>query len=266
MENLDYLNVKGRVFDIQRFSIHDGPGIRTIVFLKGCAMRCAWCCNPESQSKEIEQWVIDGEKKTIGYDATVKDILDIVKKDESYYRRTGGGLTLSGGESLLQPDFAAGLLRGAHEYGLSTAMESMGLAPKENIDKVLEHLDLYLYDIKHMDPIKHKNWCLVDNTRQLDNIRYVTDSGKCRVIVRTPVIPGFNDTVEEIAAIAAFADKLKGVEEIHLLPYHRLGQDKYDRLGRKYSLDGILPPTDEHMETLKKAATMASHLKVQIGG
>ena len=121
----DLLNTKGRIFDIQRYSIHDGPGIRTIVFLKGCVMRCRWCCNPESQSYEIEEMLVDGKPKVIGRDVTVKEVMEIVDKDATYYRRSGGGLTLSGGESLCQPKFAYALLKTAKARGLNTAMESI---------------------------------------------------------------------------------------------------------------------------------------------
>ena len=122
----DYKKTKGRIFDIQRYSIHDGNGIRTIVFLKGCVLRCRWCCNPESQEYAIQTMMVQGEPKIIGRDVTVAEVMETVEKDRPYYRRTGGGLTLSGGESLCQPEFAAALLRAAKENGINTAMESMG--------------------------------------------------------------------------------------------------------------------------------------------
>ena len=124
----DYLNVSGRIFDIQRYSIHDGVGIRIIVFLKGCALRCKWCCNPESQEYEIQTMIVNGKPKTIGRDVTVAEVMDVVRRDMPYYGRSGGGLTLSGGESLLQPDFAAALLQAAKDIGINTAIESMGFA------------------------------------------------------------------------------------------------------------------------------------------
>ena len=135
-------NAKGRIFDIQRFSIHDGPGIRTIVFLKGCVLRCRWCCNPESQSYEIEQMEQNGKMKTIGRDVTVDEVMEEVLKDMPYYRRTGGGLTLSGGECLCQPDFAAALLHAAKQMGISTAIESTACAGYEQIQKLLFESEL----------------------------------------------------------------------------------------------------------------------------
>jgi len=122
----DYLNTKGRIFDIQRFSVHDGPGIRTIFFLKGCFLRCRWCCNPESQSGEIEQMTVTGKTKTVGRDVTVSELLEIAEKDRIYYNRSGGGVTLSGGECLYQSAFPTALLRGCKEKVINTAIESTG--------------------------------------------------------------------------------------------------------------------------------------------
>lgn len=262
----DLSNVKGRIFDIQRYSIHDGPGIRTIVFLKGCVMRCKWCCNPESQSFDIEKMLVDGKEKIIGQDITAGEVMEIVLKDSAYYRRSGGGLTLSGGESTAQPEFAYALLALAKQKGINTAMESMGCAKYETIEKILPVLDTYLLDIKHTNPEKHKAFCGRDNILMLENARKIAESKMTNLVIRVPVIPTFNDTVEEIQSIARFADKLPGVNKIHLLPYHRLGQDKYDGLGRQYFLPEILPPEPEHMQMLKKAVENCSGLNCQIGG
>ena len=132
-----YLHTKGRIFDIQRYSIHDGKGIRTIVFLKGCVLRCKWCCNPESQEYQIQTMTVQGKPKTIGRDVTVEEVMETVIKDEPYYRRSGGGLTLSGGESLCQAEFARDLLRAAKARGMNTAMESMAGLPYEKIEMLL---------------------------------------------------------------------------------------------------------------------------------
>ncbi len=255
---------KGRIFNIQRFSIHDGPGIRTIVFFKGCFMRCAWCCNPESQSYEIQTMTENGKQKTVGRDVTVEELLPELLADENYYRRSGGGITLSGGEILGQPDFARDLLRACKENGLHTAVESTANAPFESIEKILPYLDLYLMDIKHMDSTKHKEYTGVPNERILENAKKIAASG-VELVIRTPVVPSFNDTAAEIKAISKFAATLPSVKEHHLLPYHRLGQDKYDGLGRKYSLKEIEPPTQEKMEYLLSVAE-ESGLRCQIGG
>ena len=255
---------KGRIFNIQRFSIHDGPGIRTIVFFKGCYMRCAWCCNPESQRYEIETLVEGGKEKTVGMDVSVADIMPEILADMPYYKRSGGGVTLSGGEVLAQADFAAELLRACKEAGLHTAIESSANAPYSDIEKLLPYLDLYLMDIKHMDTHKHKEYTSASNERILENAKLVAESN-VELIIRTPVIPTFNDSAADIKAIADFARELRGVKEYHLLPYHRLGTDKYTGLGRKYSLPDIEPPTREKMEYLLSIAE-TSGLKCQIGG
>ena len=261
---MDELDVKGRIFDIQRYSIHDGGGIRTIVFLKGCPLRCKWCCNPEGQHYNVEKMTLGGKEKIVGQDVTVGEIIDIIERDRIYYRRSGGGLTLSGGESLTQPDFAVALLKTSKERGINTAMESTGFADFSVISRYLPYLDLYLMDIKHMNSAKHKEFTSQPNELILENARKLTDAGT-RLIVRTPVIPTFNATKEEIGEIAKFASSLKGVTQMHILPYHRIGTDKYKGLGRDYSLTGIEPPSKELMNELLEVVNSYG-LKGQIGG
>ena len=262
----EYLKTKGRIFDIQRYSIHDGNGIRTIVFLKGCVLRCRWCCNPESQHYEIETMMVQGEPKVIGEDTTVAEVMKTVEKDRTYYRRTGGGLTLSGGESLCQPKFARDLLRAAKESGITTAMESMGCAPYSTIEEILPYLDQYLLDIKHMNPEKHKEFTGRSNELMLENAKKIADSHMTELSIRVPVIPGFNDTEIEIRDIAEYVRKLGNVRRMHLLPYHRLGQDKYDGLNRPYLMGDVKPPTNEKMGRLLKVAEEVSGVECRIGG
>lgn len=261
---MDYSAIKGRIFDIQRFSVHDGPGIRTIVFLKGCPLRCRWCCNPESQSYEIQQMTMNGKVKTVGRDVTAGEVIAEVERDHGYYKRSGGGLTLSGGETLTQPDFAVALLALAHQRGINTAIESTGFADFSVIQKILPHLDLYLMDIKHIDSDKHKAFTGQPNDLILANAQRIARS-PVKLIIRTPVVPGFNDTEEEIGAIARFAASLPGVEEMHLLPYHRIGSDKYKGLGREYTLAHIDPPSQERMNKLLEVVNRCG-LRGQIGG
>ena len=227
-------------------------------------MRCAWCCNPESQEFAIQTMVENGKEKVVGKDVTVAEILPEILADETYYRRSGGGVTLSGGEFLGQHEFAAELLKTCKGYGLHTAVESTANAPWEKIAAVLPYIDLYLMDIKHMDSDKHKEYTGAPNERILENARRLSDSG-VDLIIRTPVVPGVNDTAEDIRAISRFAASLGGVKEYHLLPYHRLGSDKYSGLGRNYSLKEIQPPTKERMEYLLEVAR-ESGLYCQIGG
>ncbi|MDO4632581.1 MAG: glycyl-radical enzyme activating protein [Eubacteriales bacterium] len=262
----EYLQTKGRIFDIQRYSIHDGNGIRTIVFLKGCVLRCRWCCNPESQEYQIQTMMVKGRPKVIGEDVTVAEVMETVEKDRNYYYRSGGGLTLSGGESLCQPQFSRDLLRAAKENGISTAMESMACADYSAIEEILPYLDQYLMDIKHMDSAKHKEFTGRGNELMLANARRVAASGRTELSIRIPVIPGFNDTEREIAAIAGFAKELRNVRRLHLLPYHRLGQDKYEGLNRPYLMGDVLPPTMEKMKVLLGTAQRVSGLECRIGG
>ncbi len=258
------LDVRGRIFDIQRFSTHDGPGVRTIVFLKGCALRCKWCCNPESQSFEIEEMKQGDGYKTIGKDVMVGEVIKTVLKDMPYYKRSGGGITLSGGESLLQPEFATALLKAAKDSGINTAIETTGIADREVIEKFIPVTDLFLMDIKHFDSEKHKAFTTKPNEKILANAKYIAENAK-KLIIRVPVIPGFNDTREEIGQICAYTTLLPNVNEIHLLPYHRMGRDKYTGLGRDYPMGDVLPPTAEKMEELKRVAE-AFGLTVRIGG
>jgi pyruvate formate lyase activating enzyme len=266
----NYYDRVGRIFDIQRFSIHDGPGIRTIVFLKGCYLRCRWCCNPESQEYKFQELTMNGTTKTVGQDISVRDLMEELIKDEVYYRRSGGGITLSGGEAMAQPEFAEAIFRACHDRGFNTAIETTAFAERDVVARLIPHIDHVMMDIKHMDSAKHKEYTGQPNEKILDNARWIAENAN-HLVIRVPVIPGFNDTPEEIAAIARFAESLPNVRELHLLPYHRLGTDKYTGLGREYTLPHITPPTAAHMQLLKETAERESckltcHLRVQIGG
>ncbi len=261
---MDYMDAKGRIFDIQRFSVHDGPGIRTIIFLKGCLFRCKWCCNPESQEFEIQNMEMSGKPKIVGRDVTVREIFDEVANDIPYYKRSGGGLTLSGGESLLQPEFAKALFITAHDYGINTAIESTGAVDYKIIEDILPHIDYFLMDVKHTNNEKHKAFISKGNEKVLENAFKIAENAK-NLIIRVPVIPTFNDTEEEIKDIAKFATSLPNVTKMHILPYHRLGQDKYKGLGREYLMGDIVPPDEGKMAELKRAAESVG-IECQIGG
>lgn len=262
----DYLNTKGRIFDIQRYSIHDGNGIRTIVFLKGCPFRCRWCSNPESQEHGIQEMMVLGKPKIIGQDVTVSEVMKTIRRDRPYYRRTNGGLTLSGGECLAQGDFSRDLLRATKAEGISTAVESTAFAKWETVEAILPYLDQYLLDIKHMDSAKHKAQTGQQNELILENAKRIAASHMTELSIRIPVVPGFNDTEKEIIDIAAFSSRLENVKRIHLLPYHRYGRGKYEGLGRDYPMGDVLPPDEKKMEMLLAAAIRTSGLECQIGG
>lgn len=284
----------GTVFSIQKYSVHDGPGIRTIVFLKGCPLRCKWCSNPESQliapelgynrSKclgldkcvrcvevcivgaitEGEDGKIDVDRDicnecqhcaeacpsgaliTYGEETSVDTALKRVEEDERFYARSGGGVTLSGGEPFMQPEFALALLREARLRYIDTAVESCGAAPYETFKEALQYVNTLMYDLKSMDPEKHKEYTGQSNERILENLKKIrTDYPKLSIRVRTPVIPGCNDTEEDIKAVIEFLESLPGDKvEYEILEYHRMGQPKYENTGREYPL-----PLDLKMDT-----------------
>jgi len=206
-----------------------------------------------------------GVTKLVGRDVTVAEVLEEIARDRVYYRRSGfGGMTLSGGECLWQPDFSAALLQGAKEMGISTAIETTGYAEMDVIRRLLPYVDTVLMDIKHVNGEKHKEFTTRDNAMILENARQIAREAN-ELIIRTPVIPTFNNTESEIRSIAEFAKSLGTVKEMHLLPYHRIGSDKYAGLGRTYTMAHIEPPTKETMKKLL-AVVESVGLKGQIGG
>ena len=187
----NYYDQTGRIFDIQRFSIHDGPGIRTIVFLKGCYLRCRWCCNPESQEYKFQELTMNGSTKTVGQDISVRDLMEELIKDEVYYRRSGGGITLSGGEAMAQPEFAEAIFRACHDRGFNTAIETTAVVDYSVLERLLPYLDLVLLDIKHTDSRKHREFTTQPNERILANAARLAKDAR-ELIIRVPTIPTFN--------------------------------------------------------------------------
>ena len=208
--------------------------------------------------------IVNGVPKHFGEDVTVEELIPRLIKDEFYYRRSGGGITLSGGECLMQPDFAPHLLHACHDLGYNTCIETTGYQKWEQIEKYLPYLDYVLMDIKHMDSEKHKKFTGVSTELIHENAVKFAKSG-VDLTIRVPVIPTFNNTPQEIRAIAEFAKSLPGVKKLHLLPYHRLGQGKYEGLGREYTLKEIEPMEKSYMEMLLREAKK-SGLYCQIGG
>lgn len=249
--DLDMENTKGIVYNIQRFSIHDGPGIRTIVFLKGCPLRCKWCSNPESQQMLPEMM---GDE-LIGKEVTVKEVMDQVLKDVPFYDESGGGLTLSGGEPLLQSEFARNLVLAAKQNNIHVAIETTLHQEWDVLWEVVQHIDYIMFDIKFIDEKKHKKHVGGDLGLIKNNIEKLVEKD---VIyrARTPLIPYYNDDKESIDQLGEFCFKV-GIKALDLLPYHRLGESKYDRLNRSYALKGILPLNPED------AINIAGYLKKQ---
>ncbi|MGM0216597.1 glycyl-radical enzyme activating protein [Enterococcus sp. AZ109] len=284
----------GMIFDIQRFSVHDGPGIRTIVFFKGCPLRCQWCCNPESQvfSKQLmliqknciscgmcapvcpqgaisytPEVTIDRSKcincgkctdvcfsealTMTGKEMTVNDLIVELRKDEVHYRKSNGGITLSGGEALAQPEMATALLAAGKEQGWHTAIETTGYARKEVLEKILPYTDLVLLDIKHLNSVKHQKYIGQPNDLILKAAQVIAEFPGVELVVRIPVIPDFNDSPEDIAAIALIAKHLKATK-INLLPYHPYGSNKYGHLDMTYLAADIDTPSTNRMTILQE--------------
>jgi len=287
---------KGIIFNIEKYAVHDGHGIRTLVFLKGCPLRCLWCANPEGQytfpqliffpnkcigcgrcisvcsnqaievnkGKIIMEWhkcknclkcvevCPSGARGCKGKYVTPEEVLAEVVKDLPFYNRSNGGVTLSGGEPLMQPNFVVQILKLCHENYINTAIETSGYANEEDFDKVLSYTDLILFDIKHMDSKKHKTGTGVENEKILKNAKRVSNRG-IPMVIRIPVIPGYNDSPENISNTAKFARELNSLIRVELLPYHKLGVSKYEHMGRKYLLaDNMIPPSSEKLSKLRK--------------
>ena len=266
--------MQGMVFDIQKFSIHDGPGIRTTVFLKGCPLSCLWCHNPESRSPNPQLSFVPGScigcgfcvgicpaaahtitddhhdldrqlcqvcgrcvqkcytkaLELVGRQMSVAQVLDEVLKDLPFYKTSGGGMTLSGGEPTLQIDFIATLLSQAKEAGLHCCVETSGHCDYARLERILPLVDLWLFDWKESDPIRHKEYCGVDNRQILANLRRLHAHGAA-IRLRCPIVPTYNDRVDHFQAIADIAKELPLLEGIEIMPYHRLGRDKLARFG-----------------------------------
>ena len=221
--------VEGTIFNVWKFATKDGPGIRTVVALKGCPLRCIWCHSPESWNYDIEKYS-NGE--TVGWKTTAEKVVEEVMRDKPFYDASGGGLTLTGGEPLAQAEFCREILRLAKKAGLHTAIETSGYAPLKVVESVEPFVDLWLYDIKLLDPAN----CLKHTGRPLapvlENIRHL-NAAKRHIVMRCPMIPGINDADAELKARGALADELDAVEAVDVLPYVPYGIDKARRLGLK---------------------------------
>lgn len=283
------------IFNIQKCSIHDGNGLRTIVFFKGCPLRCEWCANPESQlyTQEImerpikcihcgaclktcpssaisiddKQFVIDRNKcikcfkcteicyaeskEIVGKEMTAEEIFKEVYKDRLYYQQYGGGVTFSGGEPLTQPELLTELAMKCKKYRINTTIETCGYGDFDQFKKALPYIDSMFFDIKHIDPVIHKELTGYDNKLILDNLKKISDY-HIPITVRTPVVPGCNDSIECITAIASLIKDIPAVRDYELLPYHNLGSPKYTSLGREYQLEEIAAPSEEQIIQLVK--------------
>lgn len=298
----------GVIFDIRKYSIHDGPGIRTTVFFKGCPLRCWWCHNPEGQ--DVEPELVYRKSRCIGCDEcskscqreaislvaqsisvnrekcvpcnnccrvcpsdalsiagkqmTVKEILEEIEKDRTFYEESRGGVTFSGGEPLMQPDFLNALLNECKERAIHTAVNTCGFAQYEIIDRIRDKVDLFLYDIKTMDNRKHRKYTGASNEQILKNLKKLAESGSS-IVISFPIIPGINDDDKNVTRTAKFISSLPNIQQVNLLPYHRAGIEKYKNLGKPYKLDKIQPPSNQRVKSVKEKME-AFGIRVGIGG
>lgn len=233
--------MEGTIINLTRYCTDDGPGIRTTVFLKGCPLRCAWCHNPESQNPEPEYYV-NGE--IIGRNAGSEIIVAEVLRDRVYYEASGGGVTVSGGEPMFQPEFTAEILRACRENGIHTAIETSGFASEAALETALKHCDLVLFDLKETDPAKHFQYTGVPLEPILENLHQM-DARGIPFWLRLPIIPGWNDRKEHLDRIRAIAESMRHCEKLQIMPYHLLGKYKYAKLGREYRCTNAAEPTKE---------------------
>ena len=235
------------LMEIERFSINDGPGIRTVVFLKGCPLHCPWCANPESQSPEPQQMRKDGELVWVGRPMDINEVMTVLECDADYYANSGGGITLSGGECMMHGEVLLQLLQACKQRGWHTAIETSGMAPTKTFQAVLPYVDLFLFDLKHTDAQKLKAVTGADLALILKNLRTILHSSlftfNSSLTFRIPCIPDFNVTPDFFTSALALAKEL-GIHNIDLLPYHTLGMEKYRQLGRNYPYP-ITQPLDK---------------------
>jgi pyruvate formate lyase activating enzyme len=300
--------LRGIVFDIMRFSTHDGPGIRTTVFLKGCPLSCAWCHNPESQCARPEVLLrpnlciaclecveacphgairaeegaplTDRTRCTVcgacvetcptdaravaGREMAVNEVLGEIVKDEAFFEESGGGVTFSGGDPLAQSGFLRTLLEGCRRREIHTAVETAGYAPWAAFERILPYVDFFLFDLKLAVPGLHRKYTGVDNAPILANLRRLAAEAS-QIVVRIPLIPGINDSAAELAAMGEIVTGLPGAVRVHLLPYHRAGAEKYRRLGREYTLNGLEAPSEAQIAAAATALRQCG-LDVHLGG
>ena len=263
---------KGIIFDIKRFAVHDGPGIRTTIFFKGCPLKCWWCANPEGQNPDPEEILSvfnqksddDCLKEIVGKEVTAEEVMNEVSKDRIFYEESEGGITFSGGEPLMQSVFLSSLLSLCKEEGFHTVIDTSGYAPKDILEEILDNVDLFLYDLKLFNDEEHVKYTGVSLDLILDNLQFLCKKEQ-EIIVRIPIIPNITDSAENINQIGEFISNLKCILRVDILPFNKMGEAKYRRLEKPYMLNNITPPSEGRMNEIKNLLE-AFDLSVKIGG
>jgi len=262
---------EGIIFDIKRYAINDGPGIRTTVFFKGCPLRCHWCHNPEGININIEK--LDNNKKInskinqneiVGYKINKEDLTNEILKDNIFYNESGGGVTFSGGEPLLQIDFLHLMLIECKKNKIHTAVETCGYSTIKRIEKIYEYVDLFLYDLKFIDDKLHKKYTGKSNKIILSNLKYLTDIGK-KVQIRIPLIPNITDASDNLFLIKQFIDNLKYINEIHILPYNKFAEYKMKKFNKILKIKKLSTQSNKELNKIKYYFKSEKY-KVKIGG
>lgn len=269
------MNQTGIIFDVKRFAVHDGPGIRTTVFFKGCPLNCQWCHNPESRHPRPERlqmngyhrcarWLRTPDPGVVGKEVSADECLREVEKDVVFYDQSGGGVTFSGGEPLMQPRFLETLLRGCRERSIHTAVDTSGHAEWTVFESIMDSTDLFLFDVKLADETEHRSRTGVGSERIRENLKKLHDAG-ANVIIRIPLIPSVTDTESNLMGIRALLDPLTNIKDVHLLPYNTISTDKYRRLGKPHPIGQLQKQSPEQL-TAMEAFFAGSGLAVKIGG
>ncbi len=262
----------GIIFDIKNFAIHDGPGIRQTIFFKGCPLLCWWCHNPESRSADIfsieKEEIIDGVKvrdvETIGKKYSVAELLNEIKKDIVFFEESGGGITLSGGEPLLQYDFVLALLKECRKLEIHTCIDTTGNINSDKLLNIASLTNLFLFDLKHMDNDQHIKYAGVNNKLILKNLKLLDEMGK-DIWIRFPLIPGINDDESNLLRMMDFLSKRKSSHPISILPYHKIGKHKYERTGIDFKMNGFQEPATNDVTKIMNMFTDAG-FSTSIGG
>ncbi|MCI0514281.1 glycyl-radical enzyme activating protein [candidate division KSB1 bacterium] len=253
---------RGIIFDIKRFALHDGPGIRTTVFLKGCPLRCWWCHNPESQELTPEHAPTTAGRRhysvlnpqdpsVIGKLVTVAEVMAEIKKDEPFYDESGGGVTFSGGEPCLQPEFLMALLIASQQQGFHTALDTSGFAPWEHLAQISKYVDLFLFDLKIADDLAHQKYVGVPKPFIWDNLIRLLNQG-AKIIIRIPLIPGITDTEANLTQLRDFIANLPRLEAVNLLPYNPIGEGKYHRFQKINRLGHLVTQSPEALAKIEQ--------------